>query len=216
MPMTEIRDELVFTGVNRLIDRYVSYPPVDVLKIAQAEGARLLSFAEAVDRGMDPDALIECLGNRDGVALEGQHSWVIVYNKNAPVNRLRFTLAEELCHHALGHTRDRSFLWHSQSYSETTYWLYEAEAKRAAALLLIPPSVYYKYRSWHTVRQFARLFAVSEECMQRAAAYYDRNQEVVQSMYSTKNLSPHGLTAGMPTVGLPVPASIWPSGAWLL
>lgn len=209
-------DRELFEAVNDLVERYVKYPPVDVVRLCQALGARMITFSQAVDAGMDPHALVECLGNKDGVALEGAHSWAIVYNKNAPLNRLRFTLAEELMHHVLGHTKDQSFVWHSQSYSDQTYLRYEHEAKRAASLLLIPPSVYYKYQSWYDTHKIALLCGVSDACMGRAAAWYDSaDRELIELMYTTKNLSPHGLMRGYKIKNPMHPVSIWPSNGML-
>ncbi len=198
--MTEeaAREERVFVAVNELVERFVSCPPVDILGLCRACGAGLLRFADAEAAGLDRDTLIDCLGNRDGVALEGRGRWVIVYDHRAPINRLRFTLAEELMHHRLGHTRDADFAWDEQRWSEEKYRRYEAEAKRAACLLLVPPSVYYQFRSWYRSAQLAQLCGVSEDCMARAAAWYERDEERVRALYTQKNLAPHGLTRGLP------------------
>ncbi|MCR5663564.1 MAG: ImmA/IrrE family metallo-endopeptidase [Oscillospiraceae bacterium] len=199
----ESRDRRVFAAVNALVERYVSCPPVDVLTLCRRCGAGLLSFQQAEAAGLDREALLGCLGNRDGVALEASGRWVIVYDGSAPVNRLRFTLAEELLHHALGHTRDPDFVWHEQRWSEEKYRRYEAEAKRGACLLLVPPSVYGQLRSWYRPAQLARLFGVSEACLARAAAWYEHDGERVRALFTAKNLTPHGLTRGLP-LGKPV------------
>ena len=180
LTMTDDRLREIVGIVKHISCQGVYTLPVDIGRLCRSYGARMTSIDDAAALGLDPEVVTRCIGNRDGVANEGRRVWGIIYNKNAPVNRLRFTLAEELMHHLLGHTKDPRFNAISPSYDRALYMRYEEEAKIAADLLLIPPSVFYRYRRLIGAGGLAKLFAVSESCLWMAARLYDEKKDVIQ------------------------------------
>lgn len=99
------------------------------------------------------------LGNKvSGVlAIEGKSSY-IGYNINQHQHRQRFTVAHEIGHLVLGHSR------HSSNKSDSI----EVEANNFAAELLMPlQTLKENYFSLKDVKVLARKFFVSEEAMWR-------------------------------------------------
>lgn len=183
LTMTDDRLREIVAIVKRISGQGVYTLPVDIERLCRSHGARMTSLEDAAALGLDPEIVTRCIGNRDGVANEGRRVWGIIYNKNAPVNRLRFTLAEELMHHLLGHTKDPRFNALAPSYSPEVYAEYEEEAKIAADLLLIQPGVFYRYRRLIGVGGLAKLFAVSAACLWTAAQVYNEKEDVIRQAW---------------------------------
>lgn len=139
--MTDDRLRDIIRTVKTISDG-VFLLPVDVEQLIRVYGGKLTTLEDCESLGLDRKVVVRCMGNKDGVATRGRHGWGVIYDKNAPVNRLRFTLAEEFMHTMLGHTLDPRFNALDPSYSEEVYAAYEEEAKVAAGLLLIPPSAW--------------------------------------------------------------------------
>ena len=154
--MTE-RDRRVVRLANELVRRHALTLPVDVAAVCPIYGARLLSLSELEQKGLDAEAVFAVWGNRDGVAMASRRGRTIGYNDRAAEKRIRFTLAEELMHLLPGHTEDERFRLGEQSYDAETYALYEAEAKHGACMLLVPPTVYFRYRELYGLGGIARL-----------------------------------------------------------
>ena len=91
-------------------------------------------------------------------------------------------------HLLLGHTADRRFAVASQSYDEELYARYEAEAKHGACMLLIPPTVYFRYRELYGTAGVARLCRVSHACAWTAARYYEENEEELRALFTAEPL----------------------------
>ena len=178
--MTDARLQEIVGIVKHISCQRVYTLPVDIDRLCRSYGARMTSIDDAAALGLDPEIVTRCIGNRDGVANEGRRVWGIIYNKNAPVNRLRFTLAEELMHHLLGHTKDPRFNAISPSYDHALYMRYEEEAKIAADLLLIPPSVYYRFRRTVPGGGLGKLFGVSDACLWTASQLYNEKEDAIQ------------------------------------
>jgi Zn-dependent peptidase ImmA (M78 family) len=134
----------------------INKPPVDLLAIIKRYG---LEYQEVdyFDDGVD--AMI--------VYLEGRV--IAAVNKNSSVNRRRFSLAHELCHHL--YHQDRSTLIDHVSidfpdgepYNEASKDPFEAEADIFAGELLVPLFMLKKsFVAGHTVADVARVFSVSE------------------------------------------------------
>lgn len=95
--------------------------------------------------------------------------YVISYNTSDPHSRIRFTLAHELGHHVLGHTRNGRKLreysnpaWNDGNYVE------EKDANRFAAELLMPEdaiATLINREKVYAVSALASRFDVSEEAM---------------------------------------------------
>ena len=209
--MTDERLSEIIGIVKELARVHVLTLPVDIEKMCRLYGARMTTLEDAEAMGINRSTLLECMGNRDGVATRGKKVWGIIYDKNAPINRLRFTLAEELMHTILGHTLDERFDALDPSYSEEVYRRYEEEAKVAADLLLISPFVYYRFRRTLGVKNLAKLFAVSVACLQTAARFYDERERVIRRSWGSVQpmmemvsewakqykKKPHGITVQM-------------------
>ena len=185
--MTE-RDRFVVRTADELVRRHGYTLPIDVSALCKVCNARLISLSELEKGGMDREAVFAVWGNRDGVAMSGRLGRAIGYNDCAAEKRIRFTLAEELMHLLLGHTCDARFAVSSQSYDEETYARYEAEAKHGACMLLIPPTVYFRYRALYGTAGIARLCQVSQACAWRAARYYDENEAELRALFTASPL----------------------------
>ena len=197
--MTE-RERRVVRTANELVRRHGLTLPVDVAALCRHYGARLVTLSELERRGMSREAVFAVWGNRDGVAMASRRGRTIGYNDRAAEKRVRFTLAEELMHLLLGHTEDERFRLGEQSYDAGTYALYEAEAKRGACMLLVPPTVYFRYRELYGVGGIARLCRVSRACAWTAAQYYDENEKELRALFTARPLKcdTRGLTRRSP------------------
>ena len=197
--MTE-RDRRVVRLANELVRRHALTLPVDVAAVCPIYGARLLSLSELEKKGLDAEAVFAVWGNRDGVAMASRRGRTIGYNDRTAEKRIRFTLAEELMHLLLGHTEDERFRLGEQSYDAETYALYEAEAKHGACMLLVPPTVYFRYRELYGLGGIARLCRVSRACAWTAAQYYDENEKELRALFTARPLKcdTRGLTRRSP------------------
>ena len=197
--MTE-RDRRVVRLANELVRRHALTLPVDVAAVCPIYGARLLSLSELEEKGLDAESVFAVWGNRDGVAMASRRGRTIGYNDRAAEKRIRFTLAEELMHLLLGHTEDERFRLDEQSYDAETYALYEAEAKHGACMLLVPPTVYFRYRELYGLGGIARLCRVSRACACTAAQYYDENEKELRVLFTARPLKcdTRGLTRRSP------------------
>ncbi len=185
--MTE-REKRVVRLANELVRRHALTLPVDVAAICPVYGARLMPLSELEQKGLDAETVFAVWGNRDGVAMASRRGRTIGYNDRAAEKRVRFTLAEELMHLLLGHTEDERFLVGEQSYDPATYALYEAEAKRGAAMLLVPPTVYFRFRGLYGIAGVARLCRVSHACAWTAAQYYEQNERELRALFTAHPL----------------------------
>lgn len=185
--MTE-RERRVVRTANELVRRHGLTLPVDIAALCGHYGVRLVTLSELERRGMSREAVFAVWGNRDGVAMSGRHGRAIGYNDSAAEKRIRFTLAEELMHLLLGHTADRRFAASRQSYDEALYARYESEAKHGACMLLIPPTVYFRYRALYGTAGVARLCRVSRACAWTAARYYEENESELRRLFTAEPL----------------------------
>ena len=183
------RDRSVFSVVNRIVDTHVFRLPVDIEKICEIYGAYLLPYSKAVEKSvLSCEDIARLAGTRDGFTLDAGAEWAIVYNDKACANRKRFTFAEELMHRLLLHSQDDDFLYTRQSYTDDTYRLYEAEAKNAAGMVLVPPTVYLLFRRLYAPAQIAKLCRVSEACVYTVAKYYDANEDEIRAAFTKKHI----------------------------
>ena len=186
MTMTD-REKRIFTVVNRLVQKHVYRMPVDIEKLCRIYGAHLLPYSKAVEQSVLSWADIERMaGTRDGFTLDAGEEWAIVYNEKVSQTRMRFTFAEELMHRLLLHSQDDDFFAGHQTFSDETYGLYEGEAKRAAGMILVPPTVYYKYRQVYGHDQIAKLCKVSEACVYTVAKFYEEHEEEIRELFTQK------------------------------
>ena len=174
------REKQIIRIVNKMIHRHVFQMPVDIKQLCEAYGAHWLTFGQ-----LGVETAIGLIGNRDGAAIDlDRNTWGILYNEQVPETRLRFTLAEELMHRLLSHSQDPDFVFYRQTYTEEKYGKYETEAKRAAGMILVPPTVYYKYRQVYGNDQIAKLCRVSEACVYTVAKFYEEHEEEIRAAFT--------------------------------
>lgn len=178
------REKQIVRIVNKMIHRHVFQMPVDIQQLCEAYGAHWLTFGQ-----LGPETAIGLIGNRDGAAIDlDRNTWGILYNEKVPETRLRFTLAEELMHRLLSHSQDPDFVFYRQTYTEEKYGQYEAEAKRAAGMILVPPTLYYKYRQVYCHDQIAKLCHVSEACVYTVAKFYEEHEEEIRVAFTGETI----------------------------
>jgi Zn-dependent peptidase ImmA (M78 family) len=151
------RTRFVRQAARQLLkDCGITKPPVDLRVVAEKLG---LGYEEVDYFPDDVEALVVPMEDRT----------VAVVNKNFPVNRRRFTLAHELCHHLLH--KDRSVLEDTTTIDSpdlsddefTNKDPFEAEADIFAGELLVPLAMLKKsYQPGFTAADVARIFEVSE------------------------------------------------------
>src|SRR5688572_9219609 len=131
----------------------ITQPPVDLLTVTRKYG---LEYQEVDYFEDNVDAMI--------VTLDGRV--IAAVNKNSSLNRRRFSLAHELCHHL--YHQDRSPLIEDVSidfpddeqYTESFKDPFEAEADIFAGELLVPlPMLKQHFRPGQTASDIARTFA---------------------------------------------------------
>jgi Zn-dependent peptidase ImmA (M78 family) len=142
---------------RELLKRHgISGPPVDLQILLKKEG---LDYQEVDYFPDDVDALI--------IPFEGRV--IAAVNQNHHINRRRFSLAHELCHHLLHQDRsvleDRitidTDLIQEQFHSKDVY---EAEADIFAGELLVPlPFLKKEYKKGLVTADIALIFQVSEQ-----------------------------------------------------
>lgn len=111
-----------------LIDNNITSLPVDVVKVAKANGIILLR--NSVAQKLAPD--------ESGISLYDGTKWYIVYDDTHPIGRKRFTVAHELGHIFLGHPLIAGFHARSQCNSIPKT---EREANIFASRFLCPSCV---------------------------------------------------------------------------
>ena len=183
------REKRIFNTVNTLVQRHVFKLPVDIENLCRIYGAYLLPYSKAVEQSVLSWADIERMaGTRDGFTLDAGEEWAIVYNEKVSQSRMRFTFAEELMHRLLLHSQDDDFFAGHQTFTDETYEMYEAEAKRAAGMILVPPTVYYKYRQLYDYGQIAKLCGVSEACVYTVAKTYEEHELEIRAAFTRQTI----------------------------
>ena len=134
----------------------ITDPPIDLLTITAKHG---LEYQEVDYFEDDVDAMI--------IKLDGRV--IAAVNSNSSLNRRRFSLAHELCHHL--YHQDRSALIDNVSidfpeedaYGESAKDPFETEADVFAGELLVPlPMLKKHFRPGYTTADIARIFSVSK------------------------------------------------------
>ena len=108
-----------------LVDNNITSLPVDLMKIANTAGIKVLKNSEA--------SLLA--GNESGICVYAGDTWYVVYDDEATSGRRRMIIAHELGHIFLGHERGRLEI------SPTKAKRAEEEADAFAARLLAPSCV---------------------------------------------------------------------------
>ena len=203
------REKYALSCVNYLLDHHVTRLPVEPYKIAKAYNIKMCSASYYAEQGMERDALFDIWGNSDGSAMSYGKQHVINYNNEMPYNRQRFTIAEELMHILLGHTRDKRFSVFSQDYSPEVYDEYEHEAKTAAGLLLMPLPVYFRYHPYRSLEVIASACMISNACAFTSAQFIVKNESELRELSTHKRIDCGGILAPRRFAAL----DVWPEAA---
>lgn len=147
-------------AVETVLDRYWDHLlPVDPQKIAEAWGARVEALTES---DFDNEGL-------SGLAVIKNGVHRIYFDSKEHSNRQRFTIAHELAHHVLGHTKDgEQHRDNAKSYYSGVLDICERQANQFAAALLMPEKAILHYVTREGVDStfdLARIFNVSEAAM---------------------------------------------------
>jgi hypothetical protein len=200
------REKYALSCVNYLLDHHVYKLPVEPEKIAAIYNIKLVSASDYINQGMDKETLFDIWGNRDGSAMSCGRRHVINYNDQTPITRRRFTIAEELMHILLGHTRDKRFSVFSQDYSPEVYDEYEHEAKTAAGLLLMPLPIYFRYHPYRSLEAIANACMISNACAFTSMQYIVKNEAELRELSTHKRIDCGGILAPQRFAAL----DVWP------
>ena len=148
-----------------LIDNKVDSLPVDIVRIVQNNGIRLLKNSQAN----------ELRDGESGISIFDGKQWFIIYDDSQPIGRKRFTVAHELGHIVVGHPLIAGF--HARTtggrLSQT-----ESEANIFASRFLAPACVLWGLNV-HDAADISRICEISKEAAEirakRMAELYKRN-----------------------------------------
>lgn len=122
--------------------------PIDHNQICSILGIRTATMVSVTQKtSLSTDDLYAFCGNSDGAVFtllpDSPTRHTIIYNSAKPVQRQRFTIAEECAHVLLGHSDDPHFLVSriGGTNQDDLYRAYEQEARAAAGLLLCSPKI---------------------------------------------------------------------------
>ena len=178
------RYDFVMQKAHKVIDKYFLYVPFDFERFCKNIGIKMMPLSLYLENGFTKQEFFDSIGNQDGAASRSGGTYYIFYNDFQPHHRIRFTLAEELMHIVLGHANDMRF-WLGRSYDDEIYTQYENEAKLGASLLLMPPTLYYKYRNRFNLKQLAAICDISESAAFRSIRYLEDNEDFIRNFFGT-------------------------------
>lgn len=164
-----------------IVEKYFVEVPKDMESFIRYLGIKIKPLSFYLENGFSTQEVFDILGNDDGAAMKCD-DYLIVYNDKKPPKRIRFTLAEELMHIVLGHTDDERFEL-GKDYDTQLYQQYEHEAKLGASILLMPPSIYFRYKTVCSLRKLASQLNISEAAAFRIKQFYDVNEWVRDFSY---------------------------------
>ncbi len=150
-----------------LIDFKIDSLPVDVLKIAQGAGIRVIKNSDANALSSD----------ENGRSYFDGEQWYIIYDDSAPVELRRFTVAHELGHCFLGHEAKLIKYSHIRQISYTA--ASEKQADQFAMRLLCPACVLWGLGITTTeeIASVCRVdMSVAEKRLKRLKELYARNK----------------------------------------
>lgn len=140
-----------------IVAKYQATLPVNVIKIAHELGIRVYD----VPLGKDVSGKL----TRD--AKNGGTSGFAIYmNYDHSPNRKRFTLAHEIAHFILHRDLIVSGITDDSMYRSSLTNVYEVQANRMAADILMPAPLIRQHREGKSVAAMAMLFEVSDTAME--------------------------------------------------
>lgn len=185
--MIKRADFVVNTALDFTLRNVTSFP-VDLFQIAADNNVRVMSLTEHIASGLTEDQAFTLWGNDDGAAMYVRGRLIIGYNDRKPAKRIRFTLAHELMHIALGHLLDNRADEFSELYVPDVADEYEEEANLAAGLLLCNPKICYNLRNSLNEQTVQRLFDVSHDCALRTLNDLNEYSEVIHRSRAYRRL----------------------------
>lgn len=148
-----------------LIDNKIDSLPVNIVRVVQNNGIRLLKNSQAN----------ELKDGESGISIFDGTQWFIVYDDFQPIGRKRFTVAHELGHIFLGHPLIAGF--HART-TDGRLTQTESEANIFASRFLAPACVLWGLNV-HTAADISRICEISAEAAgiraKRMAELYKRN-----------------------------------------
>lgn len=164
--MTEKRRQEIYRCVfsTMLVYHAVSLP-LNVEQLCWNMGIELRPLSKIIaDTGLTKNEVFKIWGNRDGAANVYKTHKIISYNDFQTQGRVRFTICEEIFHFVLGHTEDPQFCIFSQEYQESTYQIYEEEARTGAGLILCQPQYFFATPGSLTPENMEQLCGITGQC----------------------------------------------------
>lgn len=173
-------DEEVLRTALKVVDNYISVPR-DMISLCKFLGIKIKPLSEWLENGYTKEDFYMLAKNEDGAASFFMGYYGIIYNDFKPHHRIRFTIAEEVMHIVLGHVYDEMFLANRQ-FNYSRYAQYEHEAKLGASVLLMPPTLYFRYRARYNLKKLASIFDISVQAAYRAKLFYEENEVLLNSL----------------------------------
>lgn len=155
-----------------LIDNKIDSLPVDVVKVSCDNGIRLIKNSAAQ----------ELRNGESGVCISDGKQWYIVYDDSLPLGRKRFTIAHELGHIFLQHSRAAGF--YARTMERKTSPL-EIEANIFASRFLAPACVLWAINALDAA-EIARVCEISQQAAEiraeRLAVLCERGKFLTSSL----------------------------------
>jgi Zn-dependent peptidase ImmA (M78 family) len=150
-----------------LIDAKISRLPLSVVKTAEHYD---IAVVKNGPRGwLEP--------RQSGAALKTEEGWIICYDENESLERIRFTVCHELGHILLGHPLKEGTVQHTRTIDKDRPKV-ESEADMFAARVLAPACVIWAL-NLHTAQEISDLCQISLQAAQyraeRMELLYKRN-----------------------------------------
>lgn len=147
-----------------LIDTKTTRLPISVVRLAECYGIAVVKNGSR--NWLKPGQSGVCLQLEDG-------TWLICYNENESLERIRFTVCHELGHILLGHPLKAGLFQHTRTIDKERPET-EREADMFAARVLAPACVLWAL-DLHTPEEISELCQISHE----AAEYRAKRMEVL-------------------------------------
>lgn len=173
-------DQEVVRIAHSVLQNFIKVPN-DLERFIPSLGIKIKPLSLYLENGFSAHEIFDIIGNQDGAAMKSG-GYYIIYNDLKPRRRIRFTLSEELMHIVLGHADDMRFQL-GKPYDTALYRQYEHEAKLGASILLMPPSIYYRYKNVCSLKKLSAQLDISEAAAFRAIKYYDEHEWVREYKY---------------------------------
>ena len=160
--------ENIFHTITAFLREYGFHTaPTPLGRVCEVLGIELVPLTKSMLQGFGKGFVFRLWGNSDGalqiVLKDGNVYAKIGYNDLMRPERVRFTIAEEICHFLLGHYTDRRCDKNAAVFDADYYMNCEQQARLAAGLLLCPPDIYNAVAP-KSIKEIGAVFAISDSC----------------------------------------------------